>query len=37
MTRWMMIVLLGMFSFAGVGCDDDAEIETPGGEVEIDR
>lgn len=37
MLRWMLMLMIGMFSFAVVGCDDDAEIETPGGEIEIDR
>ena len=38
MSRWMLIALLGLFTFTAVGCDDDdAEIETPAGKIEIDR
>jgi hypothetical protein len=39
MTRWMLIALLGLFTTVGaVGCDDDdVELETPGGKVEIDK
>jgi hypothetical protein len=36
MTRWMLLALLGLFSFGTVGCDDDTEIETPAGEIEVD-
>jgi hypothetical protein len=37
MTRWMLIALLGLFAFTTVGCDDDdVELDTPGGKVEID-
>jgi hypothetical protein len=38
MLRWMLIALLGFSTFAVVGCDDDdVEIDTPGGKVEIDK
>jgi hypothetical protein len=39
MSRWMLIALLGLFTFTAVGCDDDddTEIKTPAGKIEIDR
>jgi hypothetical protein len=34
----MLIALLGLFTFGAVGCDDDdVELETPGGKIEIDK
>jgi hypothetical protein len=34
----MLLALLGLFACTGVACDDDdVELETPGGDVEIDR
>ena len=38
MTRWLLMLALGLFAMtATVGCEDDAELETPAGEVEVDR
>ena len=38
MLRWMLIALLSVSAFSVVGCDDDdVEIDTPGGKLEIDK
>ena len=38
MTRWMLIAMLSLVAVGSVGCDDDdTEIETPSGDVKIDR
>lgn len=38
MLRWMLLALLGFSTFSLVGCDDDdVELETPAGDVEIDK
>lgn len=33
---WLMIVTLTFGGVALTGCEDEAEIETPGGEVEVE-
>ena len=33
---WLLILMLGLGGVSLTGCEDDAEIETPGGEVEVD-
>jgi hypothetical protein len=41
MRRFIILIMLGLFTTSGLaltGCDDDdVELETPGGDVKIDR
>jgi hypothetical protein len=38
MTRWMLIAMLALVATNSLACDDDdTEIDTPSGDIKIDR